>query len=62
MIIESKEKNESERKQLKMNGYNGLKRALDKFDEYTNKDSGVTLTKFQINIKCVLLSKLSLLI
>lgn len=42
-----------------MKGYDGLKRALDKFDEYSKKDSGVILTKKLINIKCVLLGKLS---
>jgi hypothetical protein len=28
-----------------MNGYKEMLKALDKFDEYTNRDSGVTLTK-----------------
>ncbi len=45
-----------------MNGYKEMLKALDKFDEYTNKDSGVTLTRLQINSKCALLSKLSKLV
>jgi len=28
-----------------LNGYKEMERALDKYDEYTNKDSGVNLTK-----------------
>ncbi len=28
-----------------MNGYKEMLKALNKFDEYTNKDSGVNLTK-----------------
>jgi hypothetical protein len=45
MILNSNYVNESEKKELKMNGYNGLKKALDMFDGYTNKDSGVVLTR-----------------
>jgi hypothetical protein len=44
-----------------MDGYEGLKKAISKFDDYSNKDSGVALTKLQINAKCTLLGKISII-